>query len=116
MRAACLALAATAALTACARVPAPALPGPDPAPPAIQGVRYVESTEFYGQDAKLHLFLFQPAAERPLGERIRAARAAIDDDPDCDWIGAPRSYLADKTAEQGPRYAQTMLVAPLRCG
>lgn len=63
----------------------------------------------------MHLFLFEPAEPRPLDERIRLARNEIANDPDCVWLDAPRGLIAAETERQGKAWAETYLVAPLRC-
>lgn len=94
------------ALTACAPL-SPQAPAP--------AIRHVQSTEPYGRDARWHLFLFDPAAPRALDERIALARAAIDRDPDCAWVSAPRDQIVQQTDGQGAKFAQTTLAHPLRC-
>ena len=92
-------------LAACATQPEPDV-----------SVRHVSSTQTYGTDgARLHLFVFDPNEPRSLADRKRIARAAIDSDPACAWVEAPDAFLATETAKQGARYAETLLVAPLRC-
>ncbi len=83
-------------------------------PPAIASVRHVPSNDAYG-DARLHLFVIQPAAPRSLAARKRAARAALRRDPACRWVDAPDDVLRAETAKQGARYAESYLVAPVRC-
>lgn len=95
-----------ASLAACADIPRP---GETPA-----SVRHVGGTRYYQGD-QLHLFLYDPAVPRPLGERVRLAQRALRGSG-CDWVGAPDDVLQAETARQGARYAETMLVAPLRCG
>lgn len=85
------------------------------APDAGVSVRHVGSNMPYGDDGRLHLFVFDPNTPRPLSDRKRIARRAIRSDPACAWIEAPDAFLASETAKQGARYADTMLVAPLRC-
>ena len=47
---------------------------------------------------------------------LHGSRYAISHyDPACTWIDAPDALLAAETAKQGARYADTLLVAPLRC-
>lgn len=78
-------------------------------------VRHVASTRPYGDNGRLHLFVFDPDDPRPLDRRIALARRAAARDPDCRWIDAPREVIAAETARQGDRYADRLLVAPLRC-
>ena len=92
------------ALSACAMPPA-----------GDTTVRAVRSNQAYGDGALLWLFVFNPERPRPLDERVRLARARTRDMPGCRWVGAPDDVLAAETAKQGARYAETMLVAPLRC-
>ena len=83
-----------------------------PADPAVT-VRHFESTETAGNGARWHIFLFDPSKPRSLDQRIALARADLD--PGCDWVGAPRPEIARRTAEQGARYTDTVLAAPLIC-
>ena len=78
--------------------------------------RHVPSNTAYGQDgARLHLFVFDPNEPRSLADRKAIARRMVALDPGCAWVEAPDDFLASETAKQGARYADTMLVAPLRC-
>ncbi|MFV0244628.1 MAG: hypothetical protein ACK5IB_06355 [Qingshengfaniella sp.] len=114
-------LLGTLVLSACS-TPLPTWPGlgtdhdgrPDSRPPPIASVRHLASTEPY-QGGRLYLFVFTPEAPRPLDIRIRAARTAIANDPKCTWIDAPTTLIETETAKQGAAYAETLLVAPLRC-
>jgi len=83
-------------------------------PPPIASVRHVESTEPWA-GGRLHLFLFQPEAPRPLQTRLDAARAAVAAEPSCEWIEAPTDVIVAETGKQGAAYAETVLVAPLAC-
>ena len=85
-----------------------------PVDPAVT-VRHVQSTETAGNGARWHLFLFDPREPRTLDERIALARALIERDPDCRWVGASRSTIIAQTEAQGARYAETLLAAPLHC-
>lgn len=76
-------------------------------------VRHLASTETAGNGARWHIFLFEPTEPRSLEQRIALARANLD--PGCDWVGAPRPEIARRTAEQGARYTDTVLAAPLIC-
>ena len=99
-----LALAAALALSACA--------------PAdlTTSVRHVASTKPYGPDARLHLFIFDPATPRPFAERVGLAKRAIARDRACAWVDAPDEVLRTETERQGGTLRRdTMLVAPLRC-
>lgn len=79
-------------------------------------VRHVPSNVAYGQDgARLHLFVFDPSEPRSLDDRKAIARRQIALEPRCAWVDAPDSVLIEETRKQGARYADTMLVAPLRC-
>ncbi|SPJ26287.1 hypothetical protein [Palleronia abyssalis] len=77
--------------------------------------RHFASTESAGNGARWHIFLFDPSAPRDLDTRIALARRAIEADPACRWIGASRAEIATRTAEQGERYAESVLAAPVRC-
>lgn len=76
-------------------------------------VRHFASTESAGNGARWHIFLFDPSEPRSLDQRIALARANLG--PGCDWVGAPRPEIARRTAEQGARYTDTVLAAPLLC-
>jgi hypothetical protein len=78
-------------------------------------IRHVESTRIYGERARWHLFVFDPAVPRSLDERIRLARASISQDRECRWVDAPRAEIIEQTQDQGARYAETTLAAPLIC-
>lgn len=79
-------------------------------------VRHVPSNVPYGSDgARLHLFIFDPSEPRPLETRKALARRSITLEPGCKWVEAPDALLIEETRKQGERYAETMLVAPLRC-
>lgn len=79
-------------------------------------VRHVPSTVPYGTDgARLHLFIYDPSEPRSLADRKAIARRQIALEPRCSWVDAPDSVLVEETRRQGERYAETMLVAPLRC-
>lgn len=79
-------------------------------------VRHVPSNVPYGSDgARLHLFIFDPSQPRPLADRKAIARRQIALEPRCAWVDAPDTLLVEETRKQGERYAETMLVAPLRC-
>jgi hypothetical protein len=86
-----------------------------PPPAADVATRHFASTETAGNGARWHIFLFNPAAPRDLDTRIALARRAIDADPACRWVGAPRDEIMAQTARQGARYAETVLAAPVRC-
>ena len=92
---------ALAALSACAT------------PSDIQ-VRHYGSPQFYEQ-ARFHLFTFNPDEPRSLDARIRLARAEIARDPDCRWAGAPKDVIAEATARQGTPFQNTTLAAPVIC-
>lgn len=78
--------------------------------------RHVPSNEVYGSDgARMHLFIFDPNEPRSLAARKAIARRTIALEPGCAWVDAPDEVLADATRRQGERYAETLLVAPLRC-
>ena len=99
-----LSLAAILALSACA--------------PAdlTTDVRHVASTRFYEGDARWHLFIFEPAVERPFDERLGLARRAIAREPGCAWVDAPEALIRAETERQaGDIRRDTLLVAPLRC-
>ncbi|MGR3756932.1 MAG: hypothetical protein ACU0AT_06860 [Tranquillimonas sp.] len=83
--------------------------------PGAPAVRHAESTRPYPGGGRWHLFFFQPQQARSLDDRIALARAAIAREPGCRWIDAPRDELAERTLDQGTRYADTVLAAPLRC-
>ena len=76
-------------------------------------VRHLESTDTAGNGARWHIFLFNPSEPRSLDQRIALARANLN--PGCDWVGAPRAEIAHRTAEQGARYTDMVLAAPLIC-
>ena len=76
-------------------------------------VRAVRSNRAYG-DALFYLFVFNPEEPRPFDRRVRLARAHARE-MGCRWVDAPEATLVAETARQGPRYTDTMLVAPLRC-
>ncbi len=88
---------------------------PEPRPSGPPTVRHAGSTVPYGDDARWHLFVFDPAVPRPLRERLALARASLRDDPDCRWVRAARSEIEEQTARQGARYAATTVAVPLRC-
>ncbi len=78
--------------------------------------RHVPSNVAYGSDgARMHLFVFDPNEPRSLSDRKAIARRMIAIEPGCAWVDAPDSVLIEETAKQGARFADTMLVAPLRC-
>ncbi|MBM9594804.1 hypothetical protein [Roseitranquillus sediminis] len=104
IRPAPLALAAALALSACA-----------PMMRDDTSVRAFRSNEVYGGDALLYLFVFNPERPRALSERKRLARAHVRGMPGCSWVDAPDDVLASETAQQGARYTETLLVAPVRC-
>ena len=76
-------------------------------------VRHFASTETAGNGARWHIFLFGPSEARSLDQRIALARGNLA--PGCNWVGAPRPEIARRTAEQGARYTDAVLAAPLRC-
>lgn len=79
-------------------------------------VRHVASTRIYDGDARWHLFIFDPAVERPFSERLGIARRAIAREPGCSWVDAPEALLRKETdAQAGALRQDTLLVAPLRC-
>ena len=97
-------LAAALALSACA--------------PAdlTTSVRHVASTKLYGEDARFHLFVFDPAEPRPFAERVGIARRAIAREIGCAWVDAPEDVLRAETERQaGALRRDTLLAAPLRC-
>ena len=78
--------------------------------------RHVSSNVAYGDDgARMHLFIFDPNEARPLDDRKAIARRTIALEPGCSWVEAPDDVLIDATRAQGARFAETLLVAPLRC-
>ena len=99
-----LSLAALLALSACAPVD------------LTTDVRHVASTRFYEGGARWHLFIFDPAVERPFDERLGIARRAIAREPGCSWVDAPEALIrAETDAQAGALRRDTLLVAPLRC-
>ena len=83
---------------------------------ADRTARHVPSNVPYGTEgARLHLFVFDPSEPRPLADRKAIARRQVALEPSCAWVEAPDSFLIEETRKQGERYADTMLVAPLRC-
>jgi hypothetical protein len=87
-----------------------------PVSETLTTARHVSSNVPYGTDgARLHLFVFDPSEPRPLADRKAIARRQIALEPSCAWVEAPDSVLIEETRKQGERYADTMLVAPLRC-
>ena len=79
--------------------------------------RHVPSNVPYGNDgARMHLFIFDPSEPRSLSDRKTIAKRMIALEPGCAWVDAPDRVLAEATREQGERFKDTMLVAPLRCG
>ena len=87
-----------------------------PVTEALTSVRHVPSNVPYGTEgARLHLFIFDPAQPRSLADRKAIARRQIALEPSCAWVDAPDEFLIDETRNQGERYSETMLVAPLRC-
>jgi hypothetical protein len=79
-------------------------------------VRHVPSNVPYGTEgARLHLFVFDPSEPRSLADRKAIARRQIALETRCAWVDAPDAILAEETRRQGARYADTLLVAPLRC-
>ena len=97
---------AALALSACSGTPVADL---------TTSVRHVPSNEAYGDGARLHLFIFDPSKPRSLDDRLTIARRAIALEPGCAWVDAPQDVIIEKTAEQGARYVDTLLVAPLKC-
>ncbi|CAM4323356.1 hypothetical protein [Palleronia rufa] len=83
--------------------------------PRDVAVRHTASTETAGGGARWHLFLFDPREPRDLDTRIALARAQVARESDCRWAERPRAEIAARTAEQGARYADTLLAAPLVC-
>ncbi|WP_102107709.1 hypothetical protein [Oceaniglobus roseus] len=83
--------------------------------PEGMSIRHVESTRPYGDRARWHLFVFDPAVPRSLDERLKLARAATANDGNCRWVDAPKDEILRQTADQGARYAETTLAAPLIC-
>lgn len=77
-------------------------------------VRHFGSTA-YRDGQQLRVFVFDPAAERSLDERIRLARAEIARDPACRWGDASRDVIEAATRRQGETYAGTLLAAPVIC-
>ncbi len=78
--------------------------------------RHVPSNEPYGSDgARMHLFVFDPNEPRSLADRKAIAQRAIALEPGCVWVDAPDDVLLTATRAQGTQYAETLLVAPLRC-
>ena len=90
-------------LTACAPMHSPDI-----------SVRHFGSTQFY-EEARFHLFTFDPREPRSLGDRIRLAQAEIARDPDCRWGNAPRAVIEEATLAQGAQFADTLLAAPVIC-
>ena len=87
-----------------------------PLPDTLTTARHVPSNVAYGSDgARMHLFIFDPSEPRSLADRKAIARRQIALEPRCAWVDAPDEVLVKATAEQGARYTETMLVAPLRC-
>ena len=87
-----------------------------PVSETLTTARHVPSNVAYGSDgARLHLFIFDPSASRSLADRKAIARRQIALEPSCAWVEAPDDILIQETRKQGERYADTMLVAPLRC-
>lgn len=87
-----------------------------PVSETLTTARHVPSNVPYGTDgARLHLFVFDPSQPRSLADRKAIARRQIALEPSCAWIDAPDAVLVEETRKQGERYAETMLVAPLRC-
>ena len=79
-------------------------------------VRHVPSNVPYGSEgARLPLFISDPSEPRPLETRKALARRSVSLEPGCKWVEAPDALLIEETRKQGERYADTMLVAPLRC-
>ena len=89
--------------------------GPEVNAPGAPTVRHFASTESFGNGARWHLFLFDPATTRSLDDRLALARAAVDQDPACRWVEAPLAEVKRQTLSQGSRYGDTTLAAPLRC-
>lgn len=78
--------------------------------------RHVASNDVYGSGgARMHLFIFDPNAPRSLDTRKDIARRTVALDPKCVWVDAPDEVLIEATRQQGERYSDTLLVAPLRC-
>jgi hypothetical protein len=77
-------------------------------------VRHSPSTVFH-EGTRFHVFVVDPPEPRSLNDRIRLARVDIEADPDCRWVGVPAVVIADATARQGDRWADTMLAAPVDC-
>lgn len=87
-----------------------------PVSETLTTARHVPSNVAYGSDgARLHLFIFDPSESRSLADRKAIARRQIALEPSCAWVEAPDDILIQETRKQGERYADTMLVAPLRC-
>lgn len=79
-------------------------------------VRHVASTKLYGDDARFHLFIFDPATPRDFDERVGLARRAIAREVGCAWVDAPDNVLRAETERQaGTLRRDTLLAAPLRC-
>ncbi|KAF0677356.1 hypothetical protein [Profundibacterium mesophilum] len=83
--------------------------------PEAPNVRHFASTQSFGNGARWHLFLFDPSQPRSLDTRLTLARRAIEREPDCRWVDAPRDQIEEQTRDQGARYTQSVLAAPLRC-
>lgn len=87
-----------------------------PVSETLTTVRHVPSNVPYGDEgARLHLFVFDPSEPRSLADRKAIARRQVALEPSCAWVDAPDDVLVAETRKQGDRYAETMLVAPLRC-
>ncbi len=86
-----------------------------PVSETLTSVRHVPSNAVYAGDARMHLFIFDPSEPRSLEDRKAIARRSIALEPNCAWVDAPDDVLEAETRKQGDRYAETMLVAPLRC-
>ena len=87
-----------------------------PVSETLTTARHVPSKVPYGTEgARLHLFVFDPSEPRPLADRKAIARRQVALEPSCAWVEAPYSFLIEETRKQGERFADTMLVAPLRC-
>lgn len=81
----------------------------------VTSVRHVASTEPYGDNARMHIFLFDPDAPRSFDDRKAIARRAIRLEPGCAWVDAPDNVLKDAIAKQGARFEDRVFVAPLKC-
>lgn len=83
--------------------------------PRDVSVRHLQSTETAGNGARWHIFLFDPSEPRDLDTRIALARREVAREGRCRWAERPRAEIAERTADQGAAYADTVLAAALTC-